>query len=124
MTHKKEWDQFVRKAAGKSFPSNLSNFYASSKVELFNFWLDSSKSWDGCQLLVKRATENKNSSLRGWEAIQGKTLRDRLSKDKFEKIAKARQEAGLFYEDEDFPGDTDETWLMYSGLYFSNFSGT
>ena len=124
MSHKKEWGQFVRQAANKKFPSNLSSYYANSKVELFNFWLNSSKNWDACQLLVKRSTENKNSNLRGWEAVQGKTLRDRYSQDKFDRIVKARQDAGLFYEDEDFPGDVDETWLLYLVFLFKFSAGS
>ena len=109
MTNKREWDKFCRQAKSK-MPNNLSDYYQSSKVELFNMWLDSGKDWQACQVVVERNQEQKNVTQRGWTAIQGKELAKRYSKEKWEVVKQKRKAAGLYYEDEDFPGDDDVTW--------------
>lgn len=112
MTNKAEWDRYCRQAANRSrFPVGLSEYYATNKVELLNFWLDSNQDWQQCELLVKRSVEAKNTSLKGFHAVQGRDLRAKYPEDKFLKIVEARKAANMFYEDEDFPGDVDETWL-------------
>ena len=53
--------------------------------------------------------EQVNTASRGWEAQQGKTLKTMYSETKYASLIAARKSAGLWYEDEDFPGDDDET---------------
>ena len=55
--------------------------------------------------------EAKNTSKQGWKAVQGKELRGKYDETKFTKLITSRRDAGLFYEDPDFPGDVDETCL-------------
>lgn len=111
-THKAEWDKYVRAAANRSkFPVQLADFYMSNKVELFNFWLDSNQDWHSCELMVKRSVEAKNTSLKGWHAVQGRDLRAKYSEEKFNKIVEARKASNMYYEDEEFPGDLDEPRL-------------
>ena len=62
--------------------------------------------------MVRRSMECRNTTTKGWEAVQGKTLKGKYSEAKFQQIVKSRRESGLFYEDEDFPNDDDETWLV------------
>ena len=75
--------------------------------------------WDACKVEVARRAECKNSSLSGWEAVQGSDLRKRYehAPEKFEKLIAKRREQNLFYEDPDFPGDPDAARLC--NLYFS-----
>lgn len=47
---------------------------------------------------------------KGWEAAQGKELRKRFEDDeKFKKLIASRKSSGMYDEDEDFPGDDDES---------------
>lgn len=110
MTHKREWDQYVRQAANRSkFPVALASHYATNKTELFGMWLDSGKCWKETVMAVERANELRNQSIQGWQAIQGKVLRDKYSPEKFQRLIETRKSQGLYYEDKDFPGDDDET---------------
>ena len=122
-THKREWDAFVRSAGNRSkFPVQLSEFYTTNKIELFNFWLDSGRDWQSCVLKVERTVEAKNRATKGWEAVQGKDLRKQYTtKEKFDKVVEARKSAGLYYEDDDFPGDIDDPHLnLYSCFFWRN----
>lgn len=113
MSHKPEWDAFVRSAANrKKFPVALAETFNSQKVELFNMWLDSGKDWNRTQLLVERQSEMRNQSIKGWTAVQGKALKQQYGDDeaKFQTIVAKRKASGLYYEDEDFPGDDLDTW--------------
>lgn len=93
-------------------PASLSQYHKSNRVELFNFWLDSGKDWNQTALRVERHLEGKNSSKRGWEAVQGKELRKRFTdEEKFKKLISSRKQSGMFYTDDDFPDDDDETQL-------------
>ena len=47
-------------------------------------------------------------ALRGGLQYKGKTLREKYSPEKFEMLVNKRRSQGLFYEDDDFPGDLDE----------------
>jgi hypothetical protein len=78
-------------------------------LELFNIWMNTGCSWDSCCLEVERLQTTKNQTIRGWRAVQGKELRPKYTEDKFNKLISARRDAGLFYEDQDFPGDIDES---------------
>ena len=110
MTHKKEWDSFVRQARTK-MPMGLNDMYTSSKQELFSMWLDQGKDWSACSLEVERRQEQQNVAKRGWQAVQGKVLKTRYSPEKWEQVLKSRKAQGLYYEDEDFPGDDDDPRL-------------
>ena len=110
-TNKREWDTFCRqaKSAGK-MPVSLSEFYVTSKVELFNMWLDAEKDWDTCVLEVERIQSQRNISKRGWVAIQGKELKKRYdTEEKWEKVRADRVAKGLYYQDDDFPDDALES---------------
>lgn len=76
-------------------------------------WMDSDKDWQKTVLQVERAHEARNKTTKGWGAVQGKELRKRFQDDaKFQSLVAKRQSQGLYYEDEDFPGDVDETQLI------------
>ena len=117
MTHKKEWDSFVRSAKTK-MPIGLNDMYLSSKQELFSLWLDHNKDWGACSLEIERRQEQQNVAKRGWQAVQGKVLKSRYSQEKWQHILASRKAAGLYYEDEDFPGDDDDSRLNQVKLCF------
>ena len=99
----------------------LAEFYSTSKTELFNFWLDSGRDWSKCVLKVQRAVQARNRATKGWEAIQGKEIRKKMSEEKFLKVVEARKAAGLFYEDEDFPGDVEDSRFKSCKTIFFEF---
>lgn len=109
VTNKLEWDKFMRQSSGRKFPIALSDYLQSNKVDLFNFWLDADQDWKKTELKVQRSVENENVATKGWEAVQGKILRQKFTEDKFNTLIASRKSAGLWYEDEDFPGDMDES---------------
>ncbi|CAK9089238.1 unnamed protein product [Durusdinium trenchii] len=111
MTNKKEWDTFTRQAKTK-MPIALNDTYQASKTELFNMWLDSNYSWSACALAVERKHQESNTAKKGWKAIQGKELKNRYTAEKWEQVKKKRLEQGLYYKDDDFPDDDDETWYF------------
>ena len=119
VTHKKEWDAFVRQAKTR-MPIGLNDMYTSSKQELFSLWLDQGKDWSACSLEVERRQEQQNVAKRGWQAVQGKVLKTRYSPEKWDQVLKSRKAAGLYYEDEDFPGDDDESRQNPSISFFSH----
>ena len=57
---------------------------------------------------MERRTELRNKTKKGFEAVQGKVLRQKLTESKFSQLVASRRASGMFYEDEDFPGDEDE----------------
>ncbi len=109
VTHKKEWDSFCRTAKSK-MPVQLNEMFATQKQELFNVWMDCNKEWSKCTFEVERRHQVSNTASRGWTSIQGKELKQKYSEEKWEQIKKKRKEQGLFYPDDDFPNDDDETW--------------
>ncbi|CAK8988087.1 Uncharacterized protein SCF082_LOCUS1242 [Durusdinium trenchii] len=114
VTNKKEWDVFSRQAKTK-MPVELNDAYQQNKNDLFNMWLDNGaneQSWSHCVLEVKRKQKETNEAKKGWQAIQGKVLKQRYSEEKWEKVKKKRLESGVFYLDDDFPDDEDETWYF------------
>ena len=108
MTNKKEWDSFVR-SNGRF---KVHDFFSAQKVECFNLWLDSGKSWDTVKLKVERMHAESVESTRGWVAQQGKDIRKNHSDEKAEAIFKARKASGLWYPSEDFPDDDDDTSII------------
>ena len=96
--------------SSKKFPVSLASYCetSSGKVDLFNLWCDSSRDWDSVKVEVERRTELRNKTKKGFEAVQGKVLRQKLTESKFSQLVASRRASGMFYEDEDFPGDEDE----------------
>lgn len=84
---------------------------SSGKLDLFNLWCDSSRCWDAVKVEAERKTMLKNRSKKGFEAIQGKVLKERLTAEKFAQIVASRKSTGVYYEDDDFPGDDDDSRL-------------
>lgn len=91
--------------------AGLSEHVAKNKVDLFNIWLDNGHDVQGACLELTRRAEATQRATAGWEAVQGRELRKRYgdNEEKFNKVVKAREAAGLFYEDQDFPGDVDDS---------------
>lgn len=100
----------MRSVTSRKFPVSLSSYTESnsSKLDLFNMWCDANRNWDEVKLQVQRKVEATNRAKRGWEAVQGKVLKDRLAPEKFDKLIASRKAFGMFYEDEDFPNDVDD----------------
>lgn len=124
VSHKKEWDNFCRTAKSK-MPIQLNEMYATQKQELFNLWMDCDKSWSKCTFEIDRRQQVSNTASRGWTSIQGKELKLKYSEEKWEQIKRKRKEQNLYYPDDDFPDDDDETWtnlstsLLFPVLVFS-----
>lgn len=116
VSHKKEWDTFCREAKSK-MPAQLNDLFLSSKKEVFNLWLDSGMDWKKRQLEAERKHQQRNVAMRGWKAIQGKELRKAYSQEKFDSLVKKRKEQGLFYEDEEFKGDDEDSQLLPLNLF-------
>jgi hypothetical protein len=94
-----------------------------NKQDLFSTWLDAGGDWDKVTMTVERTMQEKNRARSGWIATQGKVIKEQF-KDNLEKATRllnARKEAGLYYDDPDFPNDEDEArrkiWL--SNIQFS-----
>lgn len=66
VTNKRDWDSFVR--SKERF--RVHDFFQSNKVECFNMWLDSGKSWDEAALQVERLHKVKNESARSLDQSQ------------------------------------------------------
>lgn len=105
MTNKRDWDTFVR--SKQRF--RVYEYSQSNKLECFNLWLDSDKSWDAIKLHVDRIHQQENCSKRGWVSVQGRDIRAKYPEDKANQLIASRKQEGLYYEDPDFPGDDDET---------------
>ena len=105
VTNKREWDSFVR--SKERF--RVHSYFQGHKVELFNIWLDSEKSWDKTVLEVERIQTHSNEAKKGWHSVQGKTLKLQYSAEKAQSIMCQRVKDGMYYDCGDFPGDEDET---------------
>ncbi|CAK9005889.1 Uncharacterized protein SCF082_LOCUS8785 [Durusdinium trenchii] len=91
----------------------MTDYFNSNKVELFNFWLDSEKSWDACALHVQRLHETKHQSKKGWVAIQGRELVTKYGEDRAKEIMNRRTEEGMYYKDDLYPDDAnEESWYF------------
>ncbi|CAL1130603.1 unnamed protein product [Cladocopium goreaui] len=112
-TNKKEYDTFCRqiRSSGK-FPVSLSDYCQTNRLDLFNVWLDNGGDWDATKVQVERTQSQKNSTVNGWRAVQGKELRPKYTPEKFAQLVASRRAAGLFYKDDDFPDDEDECWFF------------
>lgn len=103
-TNKKEWDSFVR--SKERF--RVHEYYSTKKLELFNMWLDSGKSWDQTVLKVKGIHQDASTAKSGWIAMQGRDIKAKLGTDKGEQVITSRKDAGLYYKDADFPDCDDD----------------
>lgn len=117
-THKKEWDVFSKQLkTNTKAPAALSEYAVTktAKIDLFNMWLDCGEDWDECAVELERRQERKTQAVKGWEAVQGRVLRQRYKKDpaKFDALVAKRKEMGLWYADDVFPDDLDESWSNY-----------
>eukprot|EP00435_Cladocopium_sp_Y103_P028895 s2438_g7.t1 len=108
VTHKPEWEKYIRQAK-TMMPIQCNELFTSNKKELFNLWLDSNQDWEQCRLSVERKHQQRNIASRGWVAKQGKELKKQYTPEKWESVKASRKNAGLYYEDDDFPGDDDDT---------------
>ena len=109
VTNKRDWDTFCRRIQDrKNFPCELAGYLAKSKVDLFNAWLDGNKQWDQCRLIVTRTHSNENQSLSGWVAKPGREIVKEFGEDKGRTVMKKREQQGLCYDNDDFPGDEME----------------
>jgi hypothetical protein len=86
-------------------------FYSSNRLELFNMWLDCQKNWDNLVLQVERKHEQIHAAKSGWVAMQGRDIKAKLGEEKAAQVIKSRTEAGLYYEDADFPECEDDFHL-------------
>lgn len=114
MTNKREWDSFVRsKERYRVF-----DYYQKNRIECFNIWLESGKSWDSVALHVEREHAQSTEAKSGWIAIQGKTLKQTHSEEKFRNLVNNRKSSGLWYPSEDFADDDDETSSSTKYVFF------
>ena len=62
-------------------------------------------------MTLERRNTMRNQSVKGYEAVQGKELRKRFADnpEKFDRLIAQRKSTGMFYQDEDFPGDDDDS---------------
>lgn len=128
-THKLEWDAFTRQLKSNAkVPCQLSEYaqVAANKTDLFGMWLDSGRDWSQCQILLERKIQQKNESQRGWQAVQGRALKEKYKEnpDKLEKLIQSRKASGLWYPDDDFPDDDDESRLLWSVRNGKNYIQT
>ena len=107
-THKKEWDRFSTQCRSKAFPLQLAPMLKRKKTDLFGIWLDSEEDWDACVIEVERSQESSSLSRKQWTAIQVKDLRKTMPEAKLNELVTRRKEAGLYYNDEDWPDDGEE----------------
>ena len=112
-TNKREWDAYMRQIAskGSKLAGTVADHFQKDKVELFNIWLDCNKDWNSCKLEVERLSSSRTTAEKGWEAVQGKELRQKLSQEKFDQLVASRKASGLCFDDDDFPNDVDEMWF-------------
>ena len=111
MTDKAAWDAFNRNARSK-MPHSLADHFSANKTELFNLWLDSDRDWSKVELSAERIQQQKSISSRGYEAVQGKVLRKRYDDEaKYKAVIASRRQSGMFYQDDDFPDDEEDTYF-------------
>ena len=72
---------------------------------MFGLWLDFGEDWDRVQCEVERRAESTNLARSEWVAVQAKTLKAGMEQSKFDELIKKRIDAGLYYQDLDFPSD-------------------
>ena len=124
-TNKREWDAYCRQLkANSKIPCQISEYAqasASQKTDLFGMWLDSNRDWNKCQLLLERKIKQEHEAERGWCAIQGRDLKAKYQNtpEKADKLIASRKSQGLWYPDDDFPDDDDESRLLLGCFVFT-----
>lgn len=113
MSHKADWDSFVRNKEYFKF----SEYFSSNKLEIFTFRVDSGRSWEETKMFAQRIHEEQNSSGRGWDSMRGKDVKAKYGDVKGQKLMETRRTQGWFYEDPDFPGDPDDACPILSTLF-------
>ena len=106
MTHKRDWDAFVR---SKEF-HRYSDYAITAKQEVFTFWVNSDRNWTDTHLHAERIHQEKNEAERGWDSMRGKDIKARYGNEKGERLMNTRRTQGWWYEDADFPEDADDAW--------------
>lgn len=107
MTHKKEYDEFLRSAAGKTFPAELGSMFRREKLSLFGMWLDAEKDWKKVTLTIEQSKEKENISRKQWTAHQARDL-EKVYGDEWPELKQKREAAGLYYQDDDFPDNPQD----------------
>lgn len=107
MTHKKEWDRFVRSKERY----RLHSYFQSNKLDLFNIWLDSDQNWDTTVLEVERVQQQTNEAKRGWESKKGRDIKKEFGEEKGQQIIDSRTLSGMYYDCDLFPNDPDDTCI-------------
>ena len=111
VANKKEWDSFCRAIANKSsFPVEMFQYVIKNKKDLFNCWLDSNGSWDKAKLMMERTHKNETEALSGWAGVKGREIYKQYSEEKAKQVIASRVSLGMYYDDEDFPGDEMERY--------------
>ena len=113
-THKREWDRFSTQCKSKSFPVQLAPMLRRKKNDLFGLWLDCEEDWDACVIEVERSQESSSLSRKQWTAVQVKELRKTMPEAKLIELVAKRKEAGLYYNDDDWPEDGEESGVFDS----------
>ena len=88
-------------------------YFETNRIELVNMWLDSEKSWDEVKIKVDRLHENTNEASKGFISVKGRDIKKEYGDVKGQQIIDARKESGLFYKDDDFPDDSDDSWHLH-----------
>ena len=99
----------------------MHEFYSSNRLELFNMWLDCQKNWDNLVLQVERKHEQIHAAKSGWVAMQGRDIKAKLGEEKAAQVIKSRTEAGLYYEDADFPECEDDFHLNLRYIFICTY---
>ena len=121
VTHKKEWDSFVRATQNrKSFPCELSSYLIKGKQDLFAAWLDAGRNWDEAKMILKRTQSSSTEGLSGYVATKGKQLVADYGQTKADVLMKRRVEQGLYYDDEDFKDDPLERYYYMKKAHEMN----
>ncbi len=81
--------------------------------------MDSDKDWEQTQLQVERIQSQTNEAKKGWIGVQGKTIKSQYGEEKAKTIINARTASGLYYNDDLFPEDEDDTCHIMTIYKFS-----
>lgn len=88
------------------------DYFEANRVELFNMWLDSDKNWDEIKVKVDRLHENTNEASKGFISVKGRDIKKQYGDERGQQIMDARVESGMYYKDDDFPEDPNDSWHL------------
>ena len=86
----------------------MSEYAQSNKNEMFTFWVDSGRNWSETHMFAERIHEEQTEASRGWDSMRGKDIKAKYGTEKALKLMESRTAQGWWYEDPDFPGDSDD----------------